>query len=283
LTDRDKIDGIIFSAIKADSFKQTYMLYGPSHEEKFDVAINIARTILCSESGDRPCERCKQCRLSKDGAHPDIIYFDSTDTQKQVDRIRELRADTIILPDQATHKVYIITHAQFLNKNSQNALLKVLEEPPASVVFILLCENRDAILTTIRSRCVMLSVDGKSESDEKVVECVKAFAHALGGSSEFDLLLSSEGISKLSREQVFEAIDELRLVVRDALMLKMSVDYDMNEKYKDEALRLANRSNANALSDLSDILINLTKMRNYNVASAILTGRLVAECWEALN
>jgi DNA polymerase III delta prime subunit len=92
--------------------------------------------------------------------HPDIIVVGILDEKHivTVDQIREVKKDVYILPNEANQKAYIISDADSMNINAQNALLQILEEPPKHDVFILCTENPAALLPTVRSRCVELGV-----------------------------------------------------------------------------------------------------------------------------
>ena len=84
-----------------------------------------------------------------------------------VDQIRELAADAQVLPNEAERKVYIIEEAELMNLNAQNAALKLLEEPPATVIFVLCAVNSNQLLETVRSRCLTLSVAGGEEAADE--------------------------------------------------------------------------------------------------------------------
>lgn len=119
----------------------------------------IAKAFLC-ESENRPCDSCRTCHLTDVGTHPDIERIAPEDKKKniQVHQIDTLRKNAYLTPRTASGKVYIIEQANTLNSQSQNKLLKVLEEPPSNVSFILLCESANQLLETVVSRCTVFSL-----------------------------------------------------------------------------------------------------------------------------
>ncbi len=127
------------------------LLDGPQGIGKRTAALDIALGLLCKDP-DGPCLQCPTCRRVLAGSHPDVHRLSCSDRAVKVDDIRDLRAKSFIRASESDFKVFVIEQADKLNPQSQNALLKVLEEP-ASSVFILLCENREAMLQTVRSRC----------------------------------------------------------------------------------------------------------------------------------
>ena len=121
----------------------------------------IATAAVCSGSGNKPCMNCKHCVKASRRIHTDIAYVERLPDRREitVDQIRELKKDIIVVPGEASMKVYIINDAELMNRNAQNALLQMLEEPPSHAVFILKTGNTSQLLPTVRSRCVELAPD----------------------------------------------------------------------------------------------------------------------------
>jgi len=133
-----------------------YLICGPEGSGKHTLARLLAAAILCQEK-DKPCGRCLSCRKVRDGVHPDFITVDDPEKKTvSVELIRHARADMYVRPNESEHKIYLFPRAQDMGLPGQNALLKVLEEPPAYGVFLLLTDNPDKLLPTVRSRCVEL-------------------------------------------------------------------------------------------------------------------------------
>ena len=140
-----------------------YLISGPEGAGKHTLARLLAAAILCG-GADRPCGRCGPCRKVLDGNHPDFITIDDPEKKTvPVDLIRQARADIYIQPNESDHKIYLFPRAQDMGLPGQNALLKVLEEPPKYGVFILLTDNPEKLLPTVRSRCTELALHGLPE------------------------------------------------------------------------------------------------------------------------
>ena len=99
--------------------------------------------------------------------HPDVLWLAPEEKGKQikVDAVRAFRQEAYVMPNQSLKKVLIIDQCHCLNESGQNAILKILEEPPAHAVFLLLAESREAMLPTIRSRCVILEMQPVDERE----------------------------------------------------------------------------------------------------------------------
>lgn len=135
-----------------------YLISGPKGSGKRTLARLLAAGILCNGQ-NRPCGICPACRKALEGRHPDIITVDEPEKKTvSVELVRRAREDLYIRPNEAEHKIYIFPRAQELGLAAQNALLKVLEEPPGYGVFLLLTDNPEKLLPTIRSRCTELQM-----------------------------------------------------------------------------------------------------------------------------
>ena len=121
---------------------------------KKTMASAFAQAILCEDAGHSPCGVCPSCRAFAAHTHPDAVTLGLTDGKKSipVEEVRLLIRDAYIKPFMGAKKVYTIQDAHLMTAQAQNALLKLLEEPPAYAVFLLLCENTSAIISTILSR-----------------------------------------------------------------------------------------------------------------------------------
>lgn len=139
-------------SIQRGQFSHCYLISGPEGSGKHTLARLLAAAILCPEK-EKPCLKCRQCRRVLEGRHPDLITWEDREHQKiPVKMLREVfRPEVFIKPNESEHKLFLIP--QELGVEGQNALLKVLEEPPAYAVFLLLTDNPEKLLPTIRSRC----------------------------------------------------------------------------------------------------------------------------------
>ena len=137
-----------------------YLFLGGAGAGKRLIANTFAKALQC-EGEKRPCDSCKSCHAFNHGNHPDMIYFQPLKNGKTytIEDVREQLLETVDLkPFQYEKKIYIFEKADTLNIQSQNALLKTLEEPPAHAVFLLLAERAEAFLPTILSRVVVMKI-----------------------------------------------------------------------------------------------------------------------------
>ncbi len=140
-----------------------YLISGPEGSGKHTLARLLAAAILCQGSR-KPCGVCDPCRKVLANSHPDFITIDDPEKKTvTVDLIRQARADIYVQPNESDYKIYLFPRAQDMGLPGQNALLKVLEEPPKYGVFLLLTDNPDKLLPTVRSRCTELKMQALEE------------------------------------------------------------------------------------------------------------------------
>lgn len=146
------------SARRKGKMSHFYLISGPRGSGRHTLADLIAASMLCREP-DGPCGVCRSCRKLAAKKHPDYITIDDPEKKTvPVDLIRQARSDLFIRPNEGDRKIYLFPRAQDMGIPGQNALLKVLEEPPPYGVFLLIADNPDKLLPTVRSRCVELKL-----------------------------------------------------------------------------------------------------------------------------
>ena len=137
-------------------------------------AREIALNLLC-KGENKPCRNCPQCSKVLKGVHPDLYEYSATGGARSfhVDVVRDVKENVYMQPNEADYKIYILGNCQCMNESAQNALLKVLEEPPKYAMFILTVTNKSALLETVLSRSVVLTLEGVNEVQGAKYICSK--------------------------------------------------------------------------------------------------------------
>ena len=142
-----------------------FLICGPQGSGRHTLARLLAAAMMCTGQ-NQPCGYCEGCRKVLNGIHQDFITVDDPEKKTvPVELIRQARADIYIQPNEGKRKIYLFPRAQDILPPGQNALLKILEEPPSYGVFLLITDNAEKLLPTVRSRCTELTLLPLSEKE----------------------------------------------------------------------------------------------------------------------
>lgn len=190
-TFHDEICLELIESVHSKNFSQTYIFEGPQGLNITESAKLFAAAVACQRREAAPCGACAACKLSYAGTNPDIILIDTAGKKSiGVDVVRDMLKDVYVRPFESENKIYIITDGAALTAEAQNAMLKILEEPPEYAVFIIIAASASVLLPTILSRAVKIRFMPLSESemreyitknypDEKNVEFLIRFSEGL--------------------------------------------------------------------------------------------------------
>ncbi len=249
-------------ALKFEAVHHAYLFTGPEGVGKELTAIGFAQALLCRERPGEGCGECSACARIFRGNHPDVTWvmpqeemiarglatraeFSSTPSRDiRVEQIRVLQERLALRPLEGARKVAIIAPADRMNAQSQNALLKTLEEPPSGTTLILTASAPELLLATIRSRCAKipfgpLPLDFITEKVLSGRHLDKATAQLVAVMSEGSLARALEvDLEALTRRReviaLFEAAVDRQLVP----MLQFSETFGVSREVADEVLSI---------------------------------------------
>ena len=214
----------------AARLSHAYILSSADPAKSRALAGEIAAAAVCRSPSDVPCGVCRACRKAAAGIHPDIVTVTRlTDTKGrlkreiQVDQVRALAADAVVLPNESERKVYIIEDADTMNASAQNAALKLLEEPPEGVIFLLCASNPQLLLPTVRSRCAELICNSEeAPADEESAKLAESFVRTVARGAEAELLRWCQKNEGLDNRAAAAFTDGVAALTEEMLCLRKS-------------------------------------------------------------
>ncbi|MCR5484509.1 MAG: ATP-binding protein [Clostridiales bacterium] len=265
-------------AIKNGRLSHAVILDGSGSDERYAVARYIARSLVC-RGKQKPCGECSDCIKAESSSHPDIYEYSGGETARSfsVDKIREIRAQAYIIPNEADRKVFILRNVSSMSEQAQNALLKVLEEPPAFVTFILECGSKSMLLPTVLSRSSVYSLgDEKTggadpEKLQKAKETAKAIVLAACKPGEINLLKATAVFEK-DKELLRLCLPEIKCILGAALRQKYT-----DKKENETASALSEALSASRLLSMINAVDNCSSAIKRNANHNLLITKLCCE------
>ena len=306
LLGNDRLKQNLAESLSKNHISHFYLISGPRGSGKRTLAKLLTAAILCRGSR-KPCGTCDSCRKIRSDNHPDVITVEDPEHKNvAVKIVRQIREDVFIRPNESDYKIYIFP--QDLGTEGQNALLKILEEPPAYGVFLLLTDNPEKILPTVRSRCTELKLQAlpegilgqalRREFPQAAAEDLAAAAARSGGflGQARELLENGEGIppqteslvealcsrnallltetlapmEKWKRDQLSELLHSWLLLTEEALVCRAGL-----QAVSPLSRKLAGSCNAQQLHDAACTLKKAAAYTDSNVSPAAVCGWLV--------
>ena len=203
LLGQDKVVNVLKNQIKNNNFSHAYLFAGERGCGKTSAAKIFAKAINCLNPIDgSPCLECENCRAIEEETSLDVVEMDAA-SNRRIDDIRNLRDNVIYPPANLKYKVYIIDEAHMITREAFNALLKIMEEPPKHLVFILATTEIDKIPKTILSRVQKFEFNKIDSSKIK---------------EQINIILKDQNI-KMENEAVDLIIRKAKGAMRDALSI----------------------------------------------------------------
>ncbi|WP_373894522.1 DNA polymerase III subunit delta' [Virgibacillus natechei] len=150
---------IVTNSIKKDRISHAYLLQGARGTGKEAIALLLAKDLFCeNKTGVEPCHACNACKRIASGNHPDVHWMEPDGQSIKIEQIRDLQKEFTYSGLESNKKVYVIKGADTLTANAANRILKFLEEPSRQTTAIMLTENSQWIIPTIKSRCQVIDL-----------------------------------------------------------------------------------------------------------------------------
>ena len=302
--------------IQTQRFPHALIIEGDEGIGKKTLAKEIALSLMCISNEERPCRACAQCKKIIKGVHPDICEYGPDESKKSraftVDTVRDIIKDAAIKPNESQYKIYFLYECERMNAAAQNALLKLIEEPPEYAIFILCTATKSAFLETVLSRSVVISLQGVDYAQganyicsnnpdidysnalhsmtvcngnigkalealgdgklQKYIEIANSISLASISANEYELIKACSVFEK-DKNTLIGALTFLKTILRDAVVGEGEMLSNQNETVKKLSSALSKRK----LLKMSEACNRIIYLAQGNGNNAILITKL---CYE---
>lgn len=255
---------------KQNRIPHAIIIEGGDGENRKALADLISATALCISENDKPCGECKHCVKAAAYCHSSVYRAKDKDSKSEnvtVEEIRNIIRLANIIPNEAQFNIFHIYEAdKRLSSICQNALLKIIEEPPKSAIFILTCTNAQSLLETIRSRSTVFTLQNEQIVSDNTKELAEKIALDMINLNEMHLLIST---SKLTdKKTATEVLNYLVALLRDGLAVSVGANAVTNDEI---AQKLRKKLTKQKLIELIEITNDCIYKFSQNANTALLT------------
>ena len=272
----------VVSSVKQGNFPHGVLVECQNTSDGENFARFIANTLVC-RGENKPCSTCSDCIKAQGKGHPDIFVTDGMKGKSKnftVDAVREIRDDAFVVPNESDKKIYILKNAHNMNEQAQNAILKILEEPPSYVYFIIVTESKSTMLETVLSRVQIYSLLSNEEAfTEKEAQAVSGMVRAILSVNEL-ALMEQTAVFQKNNQFAKSVLVLLTEVFRDALVKKSGFTRDF--RFNDETNLICNNLTAKAILQLISACNELIDSVDRNCNNNLLLVRMCYELKRAI-
>ena len=231
ITGNNRVKSILSKALAKERLPNSLLFIGPDGVGKYESALVVAKALNCLNKNDDACETCSACAsINEDvvgGRFPDVITLGPKNDVLTIDQMRFLKNTCYLKPMVGKKRIFIVKEAEKMNEHAANSLLKILEEPPLFSHIILISNNPFLLLSTIKSRCQILTFSPVSREDIEKSLIQRGYA----AERARILSLMADGNLKLALEMDWDEVKEIK---------KGAWNFFMSLLYKDNAASVLN-------------------------------------------
>jgi DNA polymerase III subunit delta' len=231
-----RLAGLLARSVERDALPPSLIFSGPAGSGTREMAVALAQALNClspvafGESGRDACGVCAACSRISRGVHPDVLVVEPGDNGSiKIDQIRDVIDRAAFRPFEGRRRVVIIDEADAMAAPAQSALLKTLEEPPSSSVFVLVTARPDMLLPTVQSRCPRLRFQASAHQtvDDDAREVAQQVLTGAASTDDptvriegaRDLLVNTGSGGHSDREQLASHLQAMASLLRDVELL----------------------------------------------------------------
>ena len=289
----DRIKETLTHSAQSNTASHSYLFVGTEGIGKKQIAKEFAKMLLCLEKSENVyCNKCKSCIEFDTDNQPDFMQIEPDGASIKIEQIREMQRKVAEKPIISKRKVYIIDDSDKMTQEAQNCLLKTLEEPPEFVTIILIATNENALLNTVKSRCMILHFE--QIPDEEIQKYLNEnFGTSIQSKTMLKTFQGSIGkaISLKDKQEQYETIENIimGLEKKDELEVLKMTDFASNKDEIEDILDYCNSlflelaKTAPKYTKCIQIVENTKKRLKFNSNYDMSIDNLLINIWEEFN
>jgi len=216
---QQRVANIMISSLKYSRIAHAYIFAGPKGVGKAKMALEFAKALNCTSNIFDACNNCQSCKKIDHFNNNGVVWIEPETNSIKIEQIRALQKDSYYKNGDSRYRVFIIKNAELMTSQAANSLLKFLEEPAANTVIILLVENKQQLLPTIKSRCQIINFSHLAPNS--IVDILQA-----EGYKETDILIAAHLTQDILK--VKELVSDDQFVQMRNIMIKWNEDLHYN-------------------------------------------------------
>ena len=272
---------VLSMAIKNNKISHAYLFENKGNDKYIEIILSFVKAILCPNNyfNNEKCGECLQCLRIENGNYPEIKIIKPEGMWIKKEQLMDLQEAFNKTAIEGSKRIYIILECEKLNKQAANSILKFLEEPNDGIIALLVTNNKDLVLDTIKSRCqdILILADNEVNFDSLMINDVLDFIRVLENKKKDTIIYSKPlWLTKFKdRNSFIKAIDIMIYFYNDVLLFKLGCDLKYFNNYYDDVTNI--NGSIDEIIKKIKILIENEYLIRYNLNLNLLINKIIIE------
>lgn len=272
---------VLSIAIKNNKISHAYLFENKGNDKYIEIILSFVKAILCPNNyfNNEKCGECLQCLRIENGNYPEIKIIKPEGMWIKKEQLMDLQEAFNKTAIEGSKRIYIILECEKLNKQAANSILKFLEEPNDGIIALLVTNNKDLVLDTIKSRCqdILILADNEVNFDSLMINDVLDFIRVLENKKKDTIIYAKPlWLTKFKdRNSFIKAIDIMIYFYNDVLLFKLGCDLKYFNNYYDDVTNI--NGSIDEIIKKIKILIENEYLIRYNLNLNLLINKIIIE------
>lgn len=272
---------VLSMAIKNNKISHAYLFENKGNDKCIEIILSFVKAILCPNNyfNNEKCGECLQCLRIENGNYPEIKIIKPEGMWIKKEQLMDLQEAFNKTAIEGSKRIYIILECEKLNKQAANSILKFLEEPNDGIIALLVTNNKDLVLDTIKSRCqdILILADNEVNFDSLMINDVLDFIRVLENKKKDTIIYAKPlWLTKFKdRNSFIKAIDIMIYFYNDVLLFKLGCDLKYFNNYYDDVTNI--NGSIDEIIKKIKILIENEYLIRYNLNLNLLINKIIIE------